>query len=122
MQKSGIDALKRMAQMAKNRLRSKVNENENKSIKSRGSFKILFGNGIDVKSKIITKEDMKLYEKVKALLDENEDVFNPIARLIDYKVYNKLLDDAKERYLFDLVNKYKHYKEKYEEEKQREIV
>lgn len=118
MQKQGIDALKRMAQMAKNRLRNKVNEKENKAFKNRGQFKIIYGDSVDIKSKIITREDKKLYEKVKELLSQNEEVVNPIARLIDYKIYNKLDDTSKERYLFDLVNKYKKYKEKIYQEKQ----
>lgn len=122
MQKQGIDALKRMAQMAKNRLRNKVTEKENKGVKSGGKFKVLYGDGVDVKSKIITREDMKLYGKVKAMLDENMDVTNPISRLIDYKVFNKLDSESKERYIFDLVDKYKKYKEKYNEEKKKEVV
>lgn len=122
MQKSGIDALKRMAQMAKNRLRNKVNEKENKNIKNKGSFKIIYGESMDIKCKIITKEDVKLYEKVKNMLDENFDIINPIAKLIDYKTYNKLDTLSQERYLLDLVDKYKKYKEKYLQEKMKEIV
>lgn len=122
MQKQGIDALKRMAQMAKNRLRNKVNEMDNKSIKSRGNFKILYSDGVDIKSKIITREDIKLYEKVKEMLDKNCDITNPISKLIDHKVYNKLDERSKERYLFELVDKYKKYKEKYEKEKLKQIV
>lgn len=117
MQKQGIDALKRMAQMAKNRLRSKVRENDNKLLLKSDKFKVLFGEGVDIKSKIITKEDVKLYGKIKNMLDENEDVTNPIARLIDYKVFNKLDDSAKERYIFNLVDKYKNYKDKYYSER-----
>ena len=120
MQKSGIDALKRMAQMAKSRLRNKVVGAENKNSK-RGKFKIIFGDGVDYKCKIITKEDVKLYEKVKSILDEDIDVINPIARLIDYKSYNKMDSLMQERYLFDLVDKYKKYKEKYILEKQQII-
>lgn len=122
MQKQGIDALKRMAQMAKNRLRKKVTENENKKIVNRGQFKVIYGDGVDIKSKIITREDKKLYEKVKMIVDEQEEITNPISRLIDYKIYNKMDSLAKERYLFDLVDKYKRYKEKYKQEKIREIV
>ena len=122
MQKQGIDALKRMALMAKNRLRNKVTEKDNKKIKNRGYFKVLYGDSVDIISKIITREDMKLYDKVKAMLDENSDITNPISRLIDYKQYNKMDEMGKERYLFDLVGKYKKYKEKYNEEKKKEIV
>jgi len=114
--REGIDALKRMAQMAKNRLRNKVNENENKMIKKRGGFIILQAGNMDIKSKIITKEDNKLYERVVSILDEG-DVFNPIARLMDLKLYSKLDEQSKERYLFELVDKFKKYKERYEKEK-----
>ena len=37
-------------------------------------------------------------------------------KIIDSKLYSKLDEPAKERYLFDLVDKYKRYKEKYERE------
>ena len=117
MQKNGINALKRMAQMAKSRLRNKVVETENKYSK-KGKFKMIFGEGVDYKCKIITKDDLKLYEKVKTILDENIDVVNPISKLIDYKTYNKMDAQTQERYLFDLVDKYKRYKEKYISEKQ----
>ena len=117
MQKDGLNALKRMALMAKNRLRSKVQENDNKGAKSRCSFKVIYGASVDVKSKIITKEDARLYSKVAEMLQQEGDIFNPISRLIDYKVYNKLDDSSRERYLFELVDKYKRYKEKYLEDK-----
>lgn len=122
MQKQGIDALKRMALMAKNRLRNKVRENDNKALQKGDRFKVLFGEGVDIKSKIITKEDAKLYGKVKQMLDENEDVVNPLAKLIDYKIYNKLNDSEKERYLLVLVNKYKQYKIKYYDERIKEVI
>ena len=71
MQKQGLDALKKMALMAKNRLRNKVRENDNKALQKGDRFKVLFGEGVDIKSKIITKEDAKLYGKVKQMLDSN---------------------------------------------------
>ena len=122
MQKQGIDALKRMALMAKNRLRNKVRENDNKTLQKGDRFKVLFGEGVDIKSKIITKEDAKLYGKVKQMLDENEDIVNPLAKLIDYKIFNKLNDSEKERYLLVLVNKYKQYKIKYYDERIKEVI
>lgn len=122
MQKQGIDALKKMALMAKNRLRNKVRENDNKALQKGDRFKVLFGEGVDIKSKIITKEDAKLYGKVKQMLDENEDIVNPLAKLIDYKIFNKLNDSEKERYLLVLVNKYKQYKIKYYDERIKEVI
>lgn len=122
MQKQGLDALKRMAQMAKNRLRNKVRENDNKALLKRDRFNVLFGESVDIKSKIISTEDAKFYNKVKCMLDENQDVVNPLSKLIDYKVYNKLSDQAKERYLFELVGKYKIYKAKYYDEHIKEVI
>ena len=122
MQKQGLDALKKMALMAKNRLRNKVRENDNKTLQKGDRFKVLFGEGVDIKSKIITKEDAKLYGKVKQMLDENEDIVNPLAKLIDYKIFNQLNDSEKERYLLVLVNKYKQYKIKYYDERIKEVI
>ena len=90
-------------------------------MKSRSGLKIVYFNGSDIKNKIITTEDLKFYEKVKIILQENG-VFNPLARLIDNKTYNRLDDNAKERYLFGIVAKYKKYKQKYEEEKERAAI
>ena len=56
------------------------------------------------------------------MLDENQDVANPIAHLIDYKVYNKLDSLSKERYLFELVDKYKLYKTRYLEERVQQVI
>ncbi len=120
MERQGIDALKRMAQMAKSRLRKKVNETENK--KAGKYFKIIYSESVDIKSKIITRDDAKLYQRVKDMLDKDEDITNPISRLIDYKTFNGLDGFGKERYLFDLVEKYKKYKQKYAEEKLKQIV
>lgn len=122
MQKQGLDALKRMAQMAKNRLRNKVRENDNKALLKRDKFNVLFGEGVEIKSRIITKEDTRFYNKVKTMLDENEDIVNPISKLIDHKIYNKLDEQAKERYLFDVVEKYKTYKEKYLSERIKDVI
>ena len=52
MQKEGIDALKRMAQMAKNRLRNKACEKDNKNLGNRCYFKVIYGGTADIKSKI----------------------------------------------------------------------
>ena len=65
MQKQGIDALKRMALMAKNRLRNKVKENNNKQLKKSDNYKVLFGEVVDIKNKIITKDDDVFYNKIK---------------------------------------------------------
>lgn len=68
--------------------------------------------------KIISKtEDDALYEKVITLLNEEEEVLNPIARLMDMSKYKKLDSAGKERYFFSLVNKYRDLKDRYIKEK-----
>ena len=70
--------------------------------------------------KLISKtEDDALYEKVITLLNENEEVLNPIARLMDMTTYKKLDNIGKERYFFNLVNKYKDLKERYIKEQKK---
>jgi len=59
---------------------------------------------------------------MKELLDEDVDMINPISKLIDYKIYNKLDERCKERYFFDLVDKYKRYRIKYQEERYSKVV
>lgn len=122
MQKQGLDALKRMALQAKKRLRNKVKQNEIKNQKNNKSYRVIFGDGVDIINKTISKEDTKFYEKLKTLLDNNIDVVNPISVLTDNKIFNKLDDLAKERYLFAMIEKYKTYKQKYEEEKLLEVM
>ncbi len=68
--------------------------------------------------KLISKtEDDVLYEKVVNILNEEEEVLNPIARLMDMTKYKKLDQAGKERYFFSLVNKYRDLKDRYIKEK-----
>lgn len=55
-------------------------------------------------------KDDPLYEKVKKLLSR-DDLFNPIAELTDYKVFNKLSQPEKERYVIDISKRYNELKE-----------
>ena len=55
------------------------------------------------------KED-PLYDKVKKLL-ERDDVFNPIAELTDHKVFDKLSQIEKERYVIDISKRYNELKD-----------
>ena len=43
-------------------------------------------------------------------------MINPIKELVDYKYYNTLSLDAKQKYIFDLSEKYKLMKIRYEKE------
>ena len=68
--------------------------------------------------KLISKtEDDVLYEKVVNILNEEEEVLDPIARLMDMTKYKKLDQAGKERYFFSLVNKYRDLKNRYIKEK-----
>ena len=60
--------------------------------------------------------DKELYAKVCKILDREEIVINPIRELVDYKYYNTLSLDAKQKYIFDLSEKYKSMKIRYEKE------
>ncbi len=55
------------------------------------------------------KED-PLYEKVKKLMTR-DDVFNPIAELTDYKIFSKLNELDKEKYVINLSKRYNELKD-----------
>ena len=60
--------------------------------------------------------EQELYEKVCKILESEEIVINPIKELVDYKHYNSLSLEAKQKYIFDLSEKYKLMKIRYEKE------
>ena len=62
--------------------------------------------------------EQELYEKVCRLLEKEEIVINPIKELVDYKYYNTLSLEAKQKYIFDLSEKYKIMKMRYEKEQE----
>ena len=64
----------------------------------------------------LTSREQELYERVKKLLSRDEVVINPIQELIDRKYYNSLTVEARQKYIFDLSEKYKQMKLKYEQE------
>ena len=101
-------ALKLLAQKAKKRLstagQNLVNtENEKSTISylSQASYAI-------VASKQKIEED-PLFEKVKKLMEKG-DVFNPLAELTDYEVFNSLSDLDKEKYIIDISKRYNEIK------------
>ncbi len=102
-------ALKMLAQKAKKRLRTagqNITTNENEKTKSaylsQASYAI-------VASKQTIEED-PLFEKVKKLMSK-EDVFNPLAELTDYAVFNKLSSVEKEKYIMDISKRYNEIKD-----------
>lgn len=58
-------------------------------------------------------KEQELYQRVCKMLDKDEVVINPIQELVDYKYYNSLSLEAKQKYIFDLSAKYKELKERY---------
>ena len=108
------DALKKLARQAKNRLSKRNYFNGKGEI---GGMRNNFF--ADYKLVLISnKEDEKLYTKVKEILAENEDIINPIGKLVDSNKYQTLSQMDKERYIFNLAEKYKEMKKRFEREKE----
>lgn len=61
--------------------------------------------------------DEKMYRRVCEILDRDEATINPIGQLIDNEVYGKLDPASKQRYILELSNKFREFKERYEREK-----
>ncbi|MDD3397726.1 MAG: hypothetical protein PHR96_04235 [Clostridia bacterium] len=62
------------------------------------------------------EEDEMFYNKVCQMLTENRDIHNPIGQLIDSKIYNSLPVSSREKYFFDLVDKYGECKARFDKE------
>lgn len=94
-----------LARDAKSRMR---NYNKGKSIFEQIPYsKLSFG-----------VQEQELYERVKKLLMREDVVINPIQELIDKKYYNTLSFDGQQRYIFNLSEKYKELKLRFEREQQ----
>ncbi len=63
------------------------------------------------------KDEEELYRKVCAILDEDEDVINPIGKLIDEDKYAKMDPMAKQKYVLYLSKKYREMRDRYYLEK-----
>ena len=63
------------------------------------------------------KSRMRNYNKEKSIFEQV--VINPIQELVDRKYYNTLSLEAKQKYIFELSEKYKEMKNRYEIEHQR---
>ena len=63
------------------------------------------------------KGEEELYRKVCAILDEDEDVINPIGKLIDEKEYAKMDSMAKQKYVSYLSKKDREMRDRYYLEK-----
>lgn len=115
--------LKDMATKAKERLKRGLYTNAEKTkaknamninsyfIKNLNSLKKLSGTAEFV---IINDDiDPKFVAKVHAMLNSNEEIFNPIGRLIDNQLYTTLNDIQKQFYVLSIVDKYNKIKNEY---------
>lgn len=65
-------------------------------------------------NKVVTQEEMCIfYEKVIDLLDAEDVITNPLARLTDYDYYKTLDSNAKARYIYGISSIYIYLKERY---------
>ena len=62
-------------------------------------------------------KEQELYDRVCKLLNSNEVVINPIQELIDHKYYSSLSLEARQKYVFELSEKYKEMKIRYIKER-----
>ena len=95
------DVLKTLAIKAKNRMINK------------GLRDTYAGSSI----RIIQSEDVTFYNKVKEMMNDNEDVHNPLQRLMDENKLMKLDARGKEKYLLETIEKYQHAKSLLEKER-----
>lgn len=91
-----------LAREAKNRLKNYKKES-------------IFNTSYKVQS--YSQEDSTLYRKVCKILESDEIITNPIMELVDKNYYCSLSDEAKQKYIFNLSDKYKQMKERYFKEK-----
>lgn len=82
---------------------------------------ITYNYGVVEFKKLNYDEDKIFYDKVSAI-DNIDQVENPISLLIDYNYYNSLTNMTKEKYFFDLLDKYRNYVEKLESDRKIDIV
>lgn len=73
-----------------------------------------------ISQKITKTEDEEFYLKVKNLLDTEGDVSDAIGRLVDHSVFDALDYEKRQKYLFELSEKYLKAVERYHREKQME--
>ncbi len=64
-----------------------------------------------------SERDEQLYRRVCEILDSEEDVMNPIGRLMDKERYTNLDDGGRQRYILELSKKFNELKERYYQER-----
>lgn len=62
-------------------------------------------------------QDEILFQKVCKMLDENENITNPIGMLVEHSVYDNLDEQGKQRYILELSKKYRELQDRYYKER-----
>lgn len=60
-----------------------------------------------------SSDEDALYEKVCKIMQSNEVLLNPLSKLIDHEIYDKMSDSAKQVYILKLSEQYLAMKERY---------
>lgn len=102
--------LKDLAQNARNRL---INRNGG-NLKSRKLY------NPNVKFKIISNDDKEFNEKASTLSEE--DMLAPLGKLINHDYFSKLSEVNKERYLWEMVDKYRKFRDKVQFNEERKVL
>lgn len=98
--------LKTLAMQAKNRLKGISTQGD-----SKGNLRLMEESSNQIRV-IVTEDDgEKIYEKFKDLI-AMDGLYNPIACMMDKKIYNQLCDNKKEKYFFDTLEKYQKLRER----------
>ena len=61
--------------------------------------------------------DEKLYGKVCEMLENDEDVINPIGMLVEHEIYDEMDEVGKQRYILELSKKFREMRERYYKER-----
>lgn len=101
--------LKLLAQKAKKRL-STAGQNLPKVTSEKSTFAYLSNGNYAIVANKQKIEDDPLFEKVKKIIEKG-DVFNPLAELTDYNIFNNLSQPEKEKYIIDISKRYNEIKE-----------
>lgn len=128
MAKKAISELKKRALLAKQRMKmgywEKMMQDRDKLISEVGSTyenkKLIsdyqrekYNREINITVNQNAHDEEMLYEKVRNILESDEIIVNPIARLIDEGKYEQMDGETKQRYVLELSNKFRELKERY---------
>lgn len=130
MNNNGQITIKQLAKQAKQRLKSGFWKEYRKQYSD--AEKIAKQQSVDknevldyyqskISQKITNSRDDEFYLKVKNLLDTEGEVSDAIGRLIDHEYFDNLDYEKKQKYLFELSEKYLKAVERYHREKQMEM-